>query len=97
MDLIGVIRSHWDLEKENIAPSDFIAATENKEIEKLNTGIAVVTPIDEVLTIINGEEMRKIRREAETKFRKAYQPEPTEDISIPQKSRKKRRKSKPKK
>ncbi|HVS81901.1 MAG TPA: serine protease [Pyrinomonadaceae bacterium] len=81
MHLLGVIRSHWNLEREDIAEGNVAATMENKEIEKLNTGIAVVTPIKDVLSIINGEAMMEIRKKAEVEFSKRYQP--TMDPIIP--------------
>jgi hypothetical protein len=57
MLLVGLIRAHWDLaEKETFV--DF----GTNDIEKLNTGIAIVTPIQEVEKILTSEELKKQRR-----------------------------------
>lgn len=55
MLLIGLIRAHWDA-------VETLADFGTNEIEKLNTGIAIVTPIQEVEKILTNEELRKRRR-----------------------------------
>jgi hypothetical protein len=54
--LLGLVRSHW-------SASEVEGAESAKEDEEpLNTGIATVTPIKEVMSIINGEELTKDRQ-----------------------------------
>jgi hypothetical protein len=57
MLIVGLIRSHWD-----IPEKDTIADFGTTEVEKLNTGIAVVTPIQEVEKILMSDELKKERR-----------------------------------
>lgn len=81
---LGIVRGHWDLERQDEAGDVSLAAKlENKEIERLNTGIAVVTPIQEVQKILQGEELMK-HRERGVKNLIASR-EPTSDSKIPKK------------
>lgn len=57
MLLLGLIRGHWDVEE-----SDTVTDFGTSEGERLNTGIAIVTPIQEVEKILMGDELRKSRR-----------------------------------
>ena len=57
MLVVGLIRGHWDL-----AEKEILADFGPTGIEKLNTGIAIVTPIQEVEKILMSEEFRKQRR-----------------------------------
>jgi len=68
MFLIGMIRGHWDLERQNAAQDHVSAATEDEEMDRLNTGIAIVTPITDVLSVINSKGMMKIRKKAEKDY-----------------------------
>jgi hypothetical protein len=81
MYLLGLVRSHWDLERQNAA-EDIGVIDEDSEIDYLNTGIAQVTPIQEVLTLLNGEKLTKLREEAERKERRKHAP--TLDSDLPQ-------------
>src|SRR5215213_7383703 len=47
MYMFGVISGHWDLRRQDSAQDNIVAATEDEEMDKLNTGIAIVTPIQE--------------------------------------------------
>ncbi len=67
--LIGVIRGHW--EQNNIEDVDDETLSRR---EPLNTGIATVTPIQECLRILNGEELTRARRRQELEWRKANSP-----------------------
>jgi len=59
---LGIIRGHWDLEKQDAAVDTSLSAMlENAEMNRLNTGIAVVTPIQEVNKILQGEQLVKHR------------------------------------
>lgn len=44
------------------------AATDDEEFDRLNTGIATVTPIQEVLDIINSDPVVAVRRKAEARY-----------------------------
>jgi hypothetical protein len=63
--LIGLIRGHW--EDEDIAD---IADDEDSGAKPFNMGIAVATPIQECLRILNGEELAKARRKADLEWSK---------------------------
>ena len=92
MYTLGVISGHWDLRRQDSAQDSFISATEDEEIDRLNTGIAIVTPIQEVLRIINGKSMMKVRRKAERVF--ALEHQPTSDPIISPKAKKQKKNSK---
>lgn len=66
MYLLGLVRGHWDLEPQG-AVQDIAVVDEDGEIEYLNTGIAQVTPIQEVLALINGERLVRLRAETKAK------------------------------
>jgi hypothetical protein len=66
--LLGIIRGHWDLERQNAARDHSPAATDDEGIDRLNTGIAIVTPIQEVLNVLNGQAAMEIRKNAEATF-----------------------------
>ena len=70
MYLLGLIRGHWNLERRGVAHDHVPPATEDEEVENLNTGIAMVTPIQDVLSVINGPEMTRIRTMAEDDYAK---------------------------
>lgn len=58
--LLGLIRGHWDLrERETIVNYSV------DELLTVNTGIAIVTPIQEVMKLLVGEELKKERRRQE--------------------------------
>ena len=54
--LVGLIRGHWDLENR-----DFLSESGEHKTERLNTGIAIVTPIQEVEKVLMSDEVRKER------------------------------------
>jgi hypothetical protein len=72
--LLGLIRGHWNLERRGVTRDHAPPATEDEEIEKLNTGIALVTPVQDVLSILNGGEMMRIRKMVEDDYAKRNQP-----------------------
>jgi hypothetical protein len=83
--LLGVVRGHWDLERQDAAVDTSLPATlENTEIERLNTGIAVVTPIQEVHKILQEEELMKNREGGVKKL--VASREPTADSRMPKKN-----------
>jgi hypothetical protein len=67
--LLGLIRGHWDYKKQ-LLPLDF----SEDEIEQINMGIAVVTPIKEALKIIEGEHFMKDRRRQDREIAKKSAP-----------------------
>lgn len=65
--LIGVIRGHWNLYKEDAVIDNL---TDNDEIDRLNTGIAQVTPIQDVVQLLYGETLTKQRLEILDEYQK---------------------------
>jgi hypothetical protein len=57
MLIVGLIRGHFDLEDQE-SLTDFGGT----ELERLNSGIAIVTPIQEVEKVLMSDELRKKRR-----------------------------------
>jgi len=83
--LLGVVRGHWDLERQDEAVDVSLEAKlENEEMERLNTGIAVVTPIQEVQKILEGEELMKHRERGVKNLIGSR--EPTLDSKVPKKN-----------
>lgn len=60
--LIGLIRGHWDYKLRDTV--DF----NEDELAQVNMGIAIVTPITDVLEIIDGEYLVKARRRCDREF-----------------------------
>lgn len=58
--LLGMIRGHWDLTRHRV-PMDF----GDDDADKVNVGIATVTPVTDVLDIINSTEFATKRRAAD--------------------------------
>lgn len=74
--LMGLVRGHWNKKSEEFA--DF----GDSEAEQLNTGIAIVTPIQKAVDVImNTEELVKQRKDDEAWLAKMTGP--TEDTAIP--------------
>jgi hypothetical protein len=74
----------------NSAQDFIVPANEDEEIDRLNTGIAIVTPIQEVLNIINGDEVMNYRKKAEREFVRRHQP--SYDPIVPPRRKKQTRK-----
>ncbi|MCU1286578.1 MAG: hypothetical protein JWO13_2928 [Acidobacteriales bacterium] len=55
--LIGVIRGHWEHSEPGIASSAFA-----DELDKINFGIAAVTPVDELSSVLFGEVLTSRRK-----------------------------------
>jgi hypothetical protein len=74
--LLGMMRGHWD---HNLAGS-------GADIDALNMGIAIVTPIQDVLDVLNCEELVEERRKNDALVRKALeetpQPKPTAPVPV---------------
>lgn len=58
--LIGLVRGHWDLERRPMEYGD-------EPMEAMNMGIAIITPIKELINILFGEEITRLRKEADRK------------------------------
>jgi hypothetical protein len=67
--LLGLIRGHWDLKEFD------------HEYEQMNAGIAIVTPIDELRTLLFREDLVKERRKEERE--RAKEQAPTLDSHLP--------------
>lgn len=67
--LLGVVRGHWN-KNEYDSAADF----STDELDELNSGIALVTPITEALEIIDGEDFMKERRQQELEHLKKNAP-----------------------
>jgi hypothetical protein len=69
--LLGLVRGRWDLKKQEEAqnPGQYRRreprTEEESEMERLNTGIAQVTPISEAMALINGDKLKKQRQRAD--------------------------------
>jgi len=67
--LLGLVRGHWDIQHRG-HPVDFTV----EESQAVNVGIAIITPIYEILDIIYGEELVKARRLEDRERSKAIAP-----------------------
>jgi hypothetical protein len=63
--LLGLVRGHWDYE----ASESAIDYTRD-ELQALNTGIAIVTPIQEVASVLQCEELTKQRQQEDEELLK---------------------------
>jgi hypothetical protein len=66
--LLGLIRGHWDLEDREIL-RDF-----GDSVERLNMGIAIVTPAQEIEKVLMSDELKKQRQADIRKYRKEHAP-----------------------
>lgn len=69
--LLGLIRGHWDF-KRRPPPVDFLG----DELDSVNMGIAIVTPIPDVLTVIDGDELVQQRRKTDREIAAGRAPDP---------------------
>ena len=67
--LLGVLRGHWNLENR----SDPLAFGE-EDLAAVNMGIAIVTPIQDALDIINGDELVERRKRLDRVEAKRFPP-----------------------
>jgi hypothetical protein len=58
MIMVGLIRGHFDLADQDSSLTDF----GGNQLERLNSGIAIVTPIQEVEKVLMSDELKKQRR-----------------------------------
>jgi hypothetical protein len=68
--LLGVLRGHWNLENH----SDPLAFGE-EDLAAVNMGIAIVTPIQDALDIINGDELVEQRKRLDREEVKQFPPD----------------------
>jgi hypothetical protein len=69
MLIVGLIRGHFDL-----ADQDNLADFGGTELERLNTGIAIVTPIQEVEKVLMSDELKKQRRAGIRQYQNDHAP-----------------------
>jgi hypothetical protein len=62
--LLGMIRGHWDMKEARSA----IAYTKD-ELNQVHTGMAIVTPWQEVMDVLNDEELVRLRRQNDRAYR----------------------------
>ncbi len=67
--LLGIVRGHWDYQTQ-LASMDYA----DDELSAVNMGIAIITPIQEALKIINGDELMKLRRKTDKEMQKQNAP-----------------------
>ncbi|HLK60047.1 MAG TPA: hypothetical protein VKU00_26035 [Chthonomonadaceae bacterium] len=67
--LLGLIRGHWDY----TTRESVLDYTED-ESRTVNMGIATVSPIQDVLTILDSKELKKERRAADNRLRDKHSP-----------------------
>ena len=58
--LIGIVRAHWEHKEPGISKQ---GSAFSDEIDRVNWGIAAITPISDLLDILYGENLTKERRE----------------------------------
>ena len=71
--LLGLIRGHWNRSMEE--PDSW----EPSELDTVNMGIAVVTPVQEMIKVIESEEVQAEMKKADEEYAKRI--EPTEDVA----------------
>ena len=75
--LLGMVRGHWDA-KMQLSATDF----DDYEVRDINTGIAIVTPIQEVAKLLKRDDLVKERRAADKEWRKRNAPKLDQPHSI---------------
>jgi hypothetical protein len=73
--LLGLIRGHWDYRSSESA-IDF----SGNELEVVNMGIALVTPIQEAYSLLFSEELIKQRRQRGIEILKQREPSLDQDL-----------------
>lgn len=61
--LLGLIHGHWDLKASQ--KNDVVTDAEDDEESRINMGIAIVTPVQKILDILNCEELSTARESVE--------------------------------
>jgi hypothetical protein len=64
--LIGIVRGHWEHEEKGIA---FRGSAFSDELDKVNWGIATITPVADLLSILYGEELMALRKQTDDVYR----------------------------
>lgn len=77
--LLGMIRGHWDLKRQG--EDSVYREADAREIDKLNTGIASITPAWDINDVLRGKELMKQRKQAEKE--RSRQTAPTQDSNLP--------------
>jgi hypothetical protein len=60
--LIGIVRGHWEHEEKGIALK---GSAFSDELERVNWGIATITPVADLLSVLYGEDLMSTRRRAD--------------------------------
>jgi hypothetical protein len=63
--LIGIVRGHWEHKEPGIGTK---TSAFSDELDKVNWGIAAITPVSDLLAIIYGEELMAERKELDKEF-----------------------------
>jgi hypothetical protein len=77
--LLGLIRGHWE------RPAETQDGWDPAELDTVNMGIAIVTPIQEVIKVLESEEVIAEMKKADDEH--AKEDEPTEDSTFPEEAR----------
>lgn len=80
---LGMIRGHWDLKRQG--EDSVYREADAREIDRLNTGIAYITPAWDILAVLEKEALMKQREQADKERRK--ETAPTQDSNLPPKSK----------
>ncbi|MGC2109682.1 MAG: hypothetical protein WA655_09205 [Candidatus Korobacteraceae bacterium] len=64
--LIGIVRAHWEHEEKGIA---FKGSAFSDELDKVNWGIAAITPVSDLMSVLYGDELMARRKEADNEYR----------------------------
>ena len=67
--LLGLVRGHWDLKKRETT-----VGYADDELHQVNMGVAIVTPIQDVIGVLMSDELRKKRKEGDQAAAKQMQP-----------------------
>ena len=74
--MIGLVRGHWDYKTKTQ-----VLTFSSDELENVNMGMALVTPVDEILSVINREVLLEHRKAADR--RRQNDKAPTLDVDLP--------------
>lgn len=82
--LLGVVRGHWNLKRRDAARDSLEDDLEAEEVERFNTGIALVTPSQDVYNLIMGEKLVKQREKIAEEMRERRPLELDTDLPLRQ-------------
>lgn len=74
LSLLGVVRGHFDTPRRREMRGDEPVRFSDDEWDKIHNGIAIVTPVQEILKILESGELLKQRREKEKELRQNQGP-----------------------